>query len=90
MAWCPEGPFAPVDRQVQNTVTSAATALGELGCTVEEVALEGWESWPGQQISARIFAAEGNVYLNPIIEGREDMLALSMQRRLNIPGPAYD
>ena len=90
VAWCPEGPFAPVDRQVQDTVASAAAALGELGCTVRPVGLDGWESLPGQQISARIFAAEGNVYLQPIIEGREDMLALSMQRRLNIPGPSYE
>ena len=90
VAWCPEGPFAPVDRQVQDTVASAATALGELGCSVEEVGLEGWESWPGQQISARIFAAEGNVYLGPIIEGRQDLLALSMQRQLQVPGPSYE
>ena len=75
---------------MQDTVAAAASALGELGCSVEPVDLEGWESWPGQQISARIFAAEGNVYLDPIIEGRKDMLALSMQRRLNIPGPTYD
>ena len=90
VAWCPEGPFSPVDLEVQDTVSSAAAALGELGCAVEEVDLDGWASWPGQQISARIFAAEGNVYLEPIIEGRTDMLALSMQRRLNIPGPSYD
>jgi aspartyl-tRNA(Asn)/glutamyl-tRNA(Gln) amidotransferase subunit A len=90
VAWCPEGPFAPVEQEVQDTVASAAAALGELGCSVEPVSLDGWESWPGQQISARIFAAEGNVYLDPIIEGRQDMLALSMQRRLNIPGPTYE
>ena len=90
VGWCPEGPFAPVDRQVQDTVASAAAALGELGCSVEPVNLDGWESMSGQQISARIFAAEGNVYLDPIIEGRKDMLALSMQRRLNIPGPIYE
>ena len=89
VAWCPEGPFAPVQREVQDTVASAAAALGELGCFVDEVGLDGWESWPGQQISARIFAAEGSQYLDPIIEGRKDMLALSMQRRLNIPGPEY-
>ena len=90
VAWCPEGPFAPVEGQVQDTVASAAAALAELGCRVDPVELDGWENWPGQQISARIFAAEGNVYLEPIIEGRKDMLALSMQRRLNIPGPSYD
>ena len=90
IAWCPEGPFAPVDRQVQDTVAAAATALGDMGCQVEQVSLEDWGSWPGQQISARIFAAEGNQFLAPIIEGREELLALSMQRRLNIPGPAYE
>jgi len=89
VGWCPEGPFAPVERQVQDTVASAAAALGELGCSVEQVDLDGWENMSGQQISARIFAAEGNVYLDPIIEGRKDMLALSMQRRLNTPGPSY-
>ena len=90
VAWCPEGPFAPVEREVQHTVSAAAAALGELGCSVEQVGLDSWEKWQGQQISARIFAAEGNKYLDPIIEGRQDMLALSMQRRLNIPGPSYD
>ena len=90
VAWCPEGPFAPVERQVQDTVESAAAALGELGCSVEPVNLDGWASWPGQQISARIFAAEGNVYLDPIIVGRKDLLALSMQRRLKVPGPSYE
>ena len=90
VAWCAEGPFAPVDRQVQDTVASAAAALSELGCSVAPVGLDGWENMSGQQISARIFAAEGSRYLDPIIEGRQEMLALSMQRRLNIPGPDYD
>ena len=90
VAWCPEGPFAPVDREVQNTVAAAAAALGELGCLVEPVGLEEWEDWPAQQISARIFSAEGSRYLGPIIEGRQELLALSMQRRLSIPLPAFD
>ena len=90
VAWCAEGPFAPVDQEVQNTVSAAAAALGELGCTVEPVELEGWQDWPGQQISARIFSAEGSRYLDPIIEGRRELLAPSMQRRLSIPLPGYD
>ena len=89
VAWCAEGPFAPVAREVQDTVARAAAALGELGCVVAPVELADWESWPGQQISARIFAAEGSRYLDPIIEGRRDLLAPSMQRRLNIPLPEY-
>ena len=90
VAWCAEGPFAPVDREVQDTVAAAAAAFGELGCLVEPVGLEEWQRWPGQQISARIFAAEGSRYLDPIIEGRRELLALSMQRRLSIPPPGFD
>ena len=89
VAWCAEGPFAPVDREVQDTVAAAAAALGELGCAVAPVELAGWRDWPGQQISARIFAAEGSQYLEPIIEGRRELLAPSMQRRLNLPLPEY-
>ena len=89
VAWCAQGPFAPVDREVQDTVAAAAITLAELGCDVEQVDLAGWQDWPGQQISARIFAAEGSRYLDPIIEGRHDLLAPSMQRRLNIPLPEY-
>lgn len=89
VAWCAEGPFAPVDREVQDTVAAAAAALGELGGAVAPVELAGWRAWPGQEISARIFAAEGSRYLDPIIEGRRELLAPSMQRRLNIPLPEY-
>lgn len=89
VAWCAEGPFAPVDREVQDTVAAAAAALGELGCAVAPVELSDWQSWPGQEVSARIFAAEGGQYLEPIIEGRRELLAPSMQRRLNLPLPEY-
>ncbi len=90
VGWFPAGPFSPVDPEVQDTVSSAAAALAELGCDVEPVDLSAWEAWPGQAISAAIFAAEGGQYLAPIISGREDMLAPSMQRRLAIPPPSFD
>ena len=90
VGWCAAGPFSPVDSEVQDTVGSAASALAELGCDVEPVDLSDWEAWPGQAISAAIFAAEGGQYLAPIISGREEMLAPSMQRRLSIPPPSFD
>lgn len=88
VGWCSEGPFAPVDRQVQDTVGAAATALEELGCSVEPVSLTAWEEWSAQTISAALFTAEGGRYLEPIISGREDQLAPSMQRRLRLPVPS--
>ena len=87
VGWCNEGPFAPVDEQVQGTVSNAATALAELGCSVAPVSLAAWDEWTGQAISAALFTAEGGHYLGPIISGREDQLAPSMQRRLKLPVP---
>ena len=83
-------PFAPVEPEVQNTVAQAASALAELGCEVQPVDLDRWEDWPGQDISAAIFAAAGGKYLEPIIAEREGLLAPSMQRRLSNPLPSFD
>lgn len=87
VGWCPEGPFGPVSSEVQATVSKAASALEEMGCGVEQVSLDGLDRWPPQDISGAIFAVEGGHYLEPIISGREDQLAPSMQRRLTIPAP---
>ena len=87
VGWCPAGPFAPVAAEVQETVAKAASALAELGCQVEQVSLPNWEQWQPQNISMVIVTVEGGPYLEPIIAGREDLLAPSMQRRLKIPTP---
>ena len=90
VAWCVAGPFSPVEPEVQETVSRAAAALGELGWQVEPVSLDSWQNCPPQDISAALFTAEGARYLAPIIAGREDQLAPSMQRRLQLPQPSYD
>lgn len=90
VGWCSGGPFSPVDREVQNTVSKAATSLAELGCHVEEVSLDNWEKHSAQNISVNLFTAEGAQYLGPIIAGRENELAPPMQRRLKYPMPTMD
>ena len=90
VAWCAAGPFSPVEPTVQDTVARAAATLGELGWQVEPVSLDSWENWPPQDISAALFTAEGARYLAPIIEGREDQLAPSMQRRLQLSQPSFE
>jgi aspartyl-tRNA(Asn)/glutamyl-tRNA(Gln) amidotransferase subunit A len=87
VGWCAEGPFAPVDAEVQATVGRAAAALEDLGCRVEPVSLESWEQWPAQSISMAFFLGEGAFYLEPFISGREEELAPPMQRRLAQPLP---
>ena len=88
VGWCADGPFAPVEAGVRETVARAATALEELGCRVEQVSLRFMEDLDPQEISATIYAAEGGYYLEPIIAGRHDELAESMRRRLDQPGPS--
>ena len=90
IGWCAQGPFAPVTSEVEQTVARAASTLGELGCEVEPVALAEWDRLSAQSISMVVFFAEGGQFLAPIIAGREDQLAPSMQRRLALPSPTLD
>ena len=88
VGWCAQGPFAPVAREVQDTVAEAARALEELGCRVEPVSLEDWESLPAQDISLTLFTGELVPYLEPLISGREEQLSPVLQRRLTVPEPS--
>ena len=90
IGWCGEGPFAPVSSEVQSVVESAASALEELGCQVEPVALDEWANPTAQEISMALYAAEGGNYLAPIITGREDQLSPPLQRRLRFPQPSLE
>ncbi|MCE2466291.1 MAG: amidase [Dehalococcoidia bacterium] len=90
IGWFPEGPFAPVEPEVQRTITKASAALSELGCVVEPVSFPAWERLSGLAISGALFSAEGTQYLRPIFGGREDELAPSMKRRLALPAPTFD
>ena len=90
IGWFAEGPWAPIRDDVQQTVARAATALEELGCGVEPVSMEAWARLPATDISGALYTAEGGHYLAPIIAGREDELAPSMQRRLKLPQPSLD
>ena len=87
VGWCADGPFAPVSSEVRETVEKAASSFEELGCRVEPVALQSWEELRPQETSGVIITAEGAHYLGPIVAGREDQLAPSMRRRLQLPSP---
>jgi len=87
VGWTTDGPFAPAASSVKKVVASAANALAELGCTVEEVALDSMIREDPQRISDAVYATEGRHYLDPLIRGREHELAPSMQRRLGLPLP---
>ena len=87
VGWCSEGPFAPVAKDVQSVVESAANSLEQLGCKIEPVTLSGWNNPPAQDISIKLFTAELVPYLEPFISGREEELSPVIQKRLQVPEP---
>ena len=88
VAWCADGPFTPVAREVRDTVAKAASAFGELGCQVDEVPLDVWVEVRPLELTNAVYAAEGAHYLGPIIAGKEDRLAPPIRRRLTMPLPS--
>ena len=90
VGWCPEGPFAPVSRDVQETVAKAAATLAELGCEVEQVSLDAWDEWPAQSTSMSFFLGDGSHVLKQIVKGREDELTWYIQWRMGQPTPTLE
>ena len=90
IGWCAEGPFAPVAAEVQGTVERAASAFEAMGHRVEPVSLGSWNELSGQAISDAIYAAEGRHWIMPIVEGKEDLLAPTIVRRLSAPAPSME
>ena len=88
VAWCAEGPFAPVTKEVQGVVEDAARALEAQGCAVDEVSLTELEELPGQDISIVLYTGELYPFLEPMISGREGELSPPITRRMKVPEPS--
>ena len=56
-----------------------------MGHRVEAEPLDSWNELSGQAISDAIYAAEGRHWIMPIVEGKEDLLAHTIVRRLSAP-----
>ena len=61
-----------------------------MGHRVEETTLDSWRGLSGQAISDAIYAVEGRQWLAPIVEGKEDLLAPMIVRRLSAPAPSME
>ncbi len=90
IGWCAEGPFAPVAAEVQKAVERAAATFEAMGHRVEPVSMDSWDELSGQAISDAIYAAEGRHWIMPIVEGKEDLLAPTIVRRLSAPAPTME
>ena len=89
VGWNAGGDFGPVEPEVSRVVASAAAALAEAGCQVEEVSIPGLASRNTNEISLAAYGPEASLYLEPIIAGREDELSPNIKRRLALPTPTF-
>lgn len=90
IAFSPEDGYAPVAKEVQAVVTKAAAALGEQGCTVEQVELPWLRKRSYIEESLEVMLMDGLHYARPIIQGRESELAHNMVRILEWKLPSFE
>lgn len=77
--------FGPIDPEVADMVTAAATALSGLGFPVEQVGIPWLAEHDCTRISATLFTAEMLPYLRGITAGRETELHPVIARTLQTP-----
>ena len=90
VGWCVQGPFSPLDKEVEAVVLSAAKALENIGCHVEEADLNEWECYPPIEISSTLLRVEADHKMLAVIKGKEKYMAPSMQVRSTFPKPSID
>ena len=90
VAWYGEGPFQPISKSVQSVVKDTVSLFKDMGCHVSHAKLDFLSSLDAMGTSGTIAAIEGLRDLSPMFEGKEDLLAVSMQRRLSIPTPSHE
>ena len=84
-----EGPFAPVEKEIRDAVSRAASVLEEGGCAVEEVDFDWSDRLPIDVCMAMVRAELGRC-LEPFIGGREGELSEPIRGLLDMPRPSLE
>ncbi len=82
-----EAPFAPVEAEIQTTVTRAAQTLERLGCRVTPVSFP-WQDRQPITLCMDMLAAEAPQYLQTYTTGHEDILTPATISLLELPIPS--
>ena len=90
VGWLAQGPFEPVEEEIQETVRRAASALEELGCQMEEVSFPGWKEPSPIDAAMVLIFGEGIHYLNPFVEKRRRRLSPAIRTLMEGPAPSLD
>ncbi len=89
VGWCAEGPFAPVDSEIQKIVVAAAAALESRGCQMKPISLAEWEQRKPIEVGMNLLGGEIATYLEPFVSGHHEKLAPSSRRLLGSPMPTF-
>ena len=90
IAWYTDGPFQPISESVKSVIKNAVNAFKDMNCNIEKANLDFLSSLDAMGTSGKIASVEGGRDLGPLFEGKEDLLAVSMQRRLSMPKPSHE
>ena len=90
IAWYSDEPFQPISQSVKSVVENAILMFRDMNCKIEKVNLDFLSTLDTMGTSGKIAAVEGNRDLGPLFKGKEDLLSVSMQRRLSIPQPSHE
>ena len=82
--------FGPLDAEVAAAVARAASALGELGCSVEIDRVPALEDNDWNVLTLGLYGAEGRAYLDGVVGARSAELHPFLRRRLSLPLPSLE
>ena len=90
VAWYADEPFQPISESVKSVVQNAVSSFKDMGCNLSKAKLDFLSTLDVMGTSSKIASVEGGRDLGPLFEGKEDLLAVSMQRRLSMTKPSHE
>jgi len=88
IAWCNDGPFIPLDPEIQHAVAKAANYIESYGHQITQVSLDLLKELNSLEISKIIYTVESQFYFKKIISNKRNLLSKDIRERLDLPLPS--
>ena len=90
IAWCNDGPFIPLDSEIQQSVYKSASSFESLGHEITKVSLDMLQELNSLEISKIIYTAESQFYFKNIVLNKINLLSKPIKERLDLPLPSLN
>ncbi|MQG18425.1 MAG: amidase [SAR202 cluster bacterium] len=87
IAWCNDGPFIPIDPQIQDTIAKAANYIKNCGHSSTKVSLDSLQKFNPLEISKIVYTVESQLYFKKIVSNKINLLSKQISERLDTPIP---